>query len=77
MGAFTLTVMCATGTYAAEKAGDKPDPEMLRMMEFLRDWEMFKNMEVLKEMQQVRNDAKSSAPNAPNSPPAKQKESAK
>lgn len=62
---------------AAEKSGEKPDPEMLRMMEFLRDWEMFRHMEMLKEMQQVRAEAQSGTPHSRNSPPTKQKESVK
>lgn len=70
---------CASGSpaAAAEKPGDKPDPEMLRMIEFLKDWEMFKNMELLKEMQQVRSEAKNSEPTARNAPTPRPKESAK
>lgn len=77
IGALALSAVCAAGTHAAEKPGDKPDPEMLRMMEFLRDWEMLKNMEMLREMQQVGAETKSSAPNTANAAPTKRKESAK
>lgn|GEM_PF-2706524 len=62
---------------AAEKVGDKPDPELLRMLEFLKDWEMFKNMEMLKEMQQVRSDGKPTEPTVRKSPAPKPKESVK
>ena len=61
---------------AAEKPGEKPDPEMLRMMEVLKDWDMLKNMQMLKEMQQVGRDVPSGGA-AQNPVPAKSKESVK
>lgn len=78
LGAVALFVAStANQTAAAEKIGDKPDPEMLRMMEFLKDWEMFKNMEMLREMPQVRADSKSGDATGRNTPPSKVKESVK
>lgn len=73
---FFLTLVAAPGG-SAEKAGDKPDPELLRMMEFLKDWEMFKHMEMLKEMQQVRAEGKNDGANPRNSAAPKLKESVK
>lgn len=42
---------------AAEKYTEKPDPEMLRIMEVLREWDMLKNMQLFKEMPRVGQDA--------------------
>lgn len=36
---------------AATKQDELPDREMLRMIDFLRDWEMIKNMEMMRELQ--------------------------
>jgi hypothetical protein len=73
--AFSI-VLAALAGLAAEKPSDKPDPEMLRMIEFLKDWEMFKNMELLKEMQRIGKQPTPSGATAQNFP-AKQKEIAK
>jgi hypothetical protein len=43
-------------------------------MEVLKDWEMFKNMEMLKEMQHVNRDTNPSGATVQNSLPPKQKE---
>ncbi len=61
---------------AAEKSSDKPDPEMLRMLEVLQDWEMFKNMQLLKEMQRIDKGPNPPAVSTQNVP-LKQKEIAK
>lgn len=40
-------------SFAATKDGERPDREMLRMMEFLREMEMIKQMEMMQDMQNV------------------------
>ena len=46
-------VMQPLGSLAATKQTETPDKEMLRMMDFLKDWEVINNMEMMKDMQQV------------------------
>jgi hypothetical protein len=62
---------------AAAKTADRPDPEMLRMMEFLKDWEMLRNMELLKGIQGIGKEPISSAGTGQDSAPSRQKETAK
>ncbi len=62
----------------ASKDVQQPDPEMLKMLEFLREMEMVKQMEMLREMHQVESagdGVKVSAP--PKSGPVKKKETVK
>ena len=40
---------------AATREARQPDPEMLKMLEFLRDMEMIKQIDMLKDMQQVES----------------------
>jgi hypothetical protein len=61
---------------AAAKTADGPDPEMLRMMEFLKDWEMLRNMELLKGMQRIEKEPIPSVTGQQSLPP-RQKETAK
>src|SRR4249919_1845921 len=75
-------VICAilfaarTGLTAA-KTADRPDPEMLRMMEFLKDWEMLRNMELLRGMQGIGKEPISPGVTGQESLPPRQKETAK
>ncbi|MGE5820236.1 MAG: hypothetical protein ACM37Z_19580 [Deltaproteobacteria bacterium] len=48
-----LWVMKSPGSFAATKQVEQPDKEMLRMMDFLKDWDVINNMEMLKDLQQV------------------------
>lgn len=48
-----IFVMQPLGSLAATKQSEQPDKEMLRMMDFLKDWEVINNMEMMKDMQQV------------------------
>ncbi len=38
---------------AATQKDESPDREMLQMIDFLRDWEMIKNMEMMRELQAI------------------------
>lgn len=77
---FTLVVLLATSapSLAATKDSDRPDREMLRMIDFLKEMEMIKQIEMMQDMQQFeqigdqmpRGSAKTSLP-------AKRKEAAK
>ena len=51
-----LLLLCLTqpvGSFAASKTPEPPDKEMLRMMDFLKDWDVINNMEMMKDLQQV------------------------
>jgi hypothetical protein len=48
-----IFVMLPLASMAATKQVEQPDKEMLRMMDFLKDWEVINNMEMMKDMQQV------------------------
>ena len=75
-----LSLVMATPAIAsaASKETERPDREMLGMMELLRDMEVIKNMEMMKDMQQVEQ-AGDQAPRgtAQTTLPAKKKEAAK
>ena len=45
------------GSLAASKTPEQPDKEMLRMMDFLKDWDVINNMDMMKDMQQVAPEA--------------------
>jgi hypothetical protein len=64
--------------FAATKDADRPDREMLRMMEFLREMEMLREMELMRDMQEVEH-VGDKLPNgtAPKSSPGKKKEAVK
>ena len=74
---FVLALTPAT-LLAASKQAERPDKEMLRMMDFLRDLEVIKNMDMMKDMQHVEP-VGDQAPRgtAQTSLPAKKKEAAK
>lgn len=67
-----------TGLHAATKDAERPDKEMLRMIDFLKDWEVIDNMEMMKDMHQVARAAEQGARagTLPAAPPRK-KETAK
>jgi hypothetical protein len=49
-----IFVMQPLGSLAATKQqAEQPDKEMLRMMDFLKDWEVINNMEMMKDLQQA------------------------
>ena len=52
-----IFVMQPLGSRAATKQEEQPDKEMLRMMDFLKDWDVINNMEMLKDMQQIAPEA--------------------
>jgi hypothetical protein len=52
-----LWVMKPPALFAATKQVEQPDKEMLRMMDFLKDWDVINNMEMLKDMQQIGPEA--------------------
>jgi hypothetical protein len=53
----------------------QPDPEMLKMLEFLREMEMIKQMELLREMHQVESSGDAAKVSAPQkAAPVKKKE---
>ena len=76
--ALLVVALSVSAAVAATKDSQQPDPEMLKMMEFLREMEMIKRMEMLQDMQQVESvgdPVEVSAP--PKSAPAKKKETVK
>ena len=54
---FLLGLMQPLGSPAATKPAEQPDKEMLRMMDFLKDWDVIDNMEMMKDLQQVAPEA--------------------
>ena len=52
-----LWMMMPPATLAATKQVEQPDKEMLRMMDFLKDWDVINNMEMMKDLQQIAPDA--------------------
>jgi hypothetical protein len=66
------------GSFAATKAAEQPDKEMLRMMDFLKDWDVINNMEMMKDLQQVAPEANQSPRPSDRAPaPKNKKEAAK
>jgi hypothetical protein len=63
---------------AATKQTETPDKEMLRMMDFLKDWEVINNMDMMKDMQQVAPETQPSPRSGARPPaPARKNEAAK
>jgi hypothetical protein len=63
---------------AATKQTEAPDKEMLRMMDFLKDWEVINNMEMMKDMQQVAPETQPPPRSGARAPaPARKNEAAK
>ena len=48
-----VLAMASSSSLAATQPAEKPEKDMLRMIDFLKDWEMINNMEMMKDMQQV------------------------
>jgi hypothetical protein len=61
----------APGAFAAAKEPEKPDREMLRIMEFLKEMEMLREMEMMREMQETENAGPARNARARKAPPAK------
>jgi hypothetical protein len=79
IGAALLFVALAASTVSpASKEVQQPDPEMLKMLEFLREMEMVKQMELLREMHQLESAGDAAKVSAPQkSSPVKKKETVK
>jgi hypothetical protein len=60
--------------FAATRERERPDPEMLRMMEFLREMEMLQQIEMMREFEAI-DDAREPQQNAGarKTPPAQKK----
>lgn len=50
-----VTLVLVQPSMAATKDTDRPDREMLRMMEFLREMEMIKQMEMMEDMKNLQS----------------------
>lgn len=76
-----LLVLCLAqpvGAPAASKPAEQPDKEMLRMMDFLKDWELINHMEMMKDLQQLPPEAGQPPRAGAREPaPAKKREAAK
>ncbi len=73
-----LFVMQPLGSLAATKPAEQPDKEMLRMMDFLKDWDVINNMEMMKDMQQVAPETQQPSRSGARAPtPMRKKEAAK
>lgn len=75
--ALVFFFVAATDALAATKDGEKPDPEMLKMMEFLREMEVIKQIDLLQDMHRVEAAAEPTRATPRKAEPAKQKETAK
>jgi hypothetical protein len=68
----------APAGHAATKDSERPDREMLRMMDFLREMEMIKQAEMMQELSQVERAGDQLSDTRARKPlPAKKKEAAK
>jgi len=67
-----IFVLQPLGSLAATKQVEQPNKEMLRMIDFLKDWEVINNMEMMKDLQQVAPEAGAREP-----APTRKKEAAK
>lgn len=73
-----IFMMQPLGSPAATKQAEQPDKEMLRMMDFLKDWDVINNMEMMKDMQQIAPEVgQSPRPSARAPAPLQKKEAAK
>jgi hypothetical protein len=63
---------------AATKDNQRPDKEMLQMMDFLREMEMIRQMDMMQDMGDIEaNDDQRKGPSAQKTAPPKKKEAAK
>jgi hypothetical protein len=73
-----LILAVAHPSQAASKDAERPDKEMLRMMDFLREMEMIKQAEMMQELSQVEQAGEQIPDTRGRKPlPAKRKEAAK
>jgi len=42
-----------SSSFAATKAEERPDREMLKLMELLRDWEMIKELDLMRQIENL------------------------
>jgi len=76
--ALLFVALEAPAVSPASKDVQQPDPEMLKMLEFLREMEMVKQMEMFREMHQVESAGDAVKVSAPQkSAPVKKKETVK
>ena len=70
--------VAATSSAAATKDSERPDKEMLQMMELLKNMEMIKQIELMQDMQKVESSAEPGAgATSRKFPAAKKRESTK
>jgi hypothetical protein len=70
-----LLFMGVPNAHSATRDNERPDRELLNMLDFLRDMEMVKQMDILRELHQVEVVGDFRSENtAQKSPPAKKKE---
>jgi len=73
-----IFVLQPLGSLAATKQVEQPNKEMLRMIDFLKDWEVINNMEMMKDLQQVAPEAGAPPRASAREPaPTRKKEAAK
>lgn len=75
--ALLAAVLAASGARAATQDASKPDPEMLKMMDFLRDMEMVKQIDLLQDMHRVEAAGEQARAVPRKAEPAKAKETVK
>ena len=75
--ALLFFVVAVSHSLAATKDGEKPDPEMLKMMEFLREMEVIKQIDLLQDMHRVEAVADQTRTTPRKVEPAKPKEPVK
>jgi len=76
--ALLLVLFIVSPGLAATKDNEKPDREMLRMMDFLREMELLRNIEMMQDLphvEQVREPASGETVQKP--PPGRKKETVK
>jgi hypothetical protein len=62
---------------AATKDNERPDKEMLQMMDFLREMEMIRQMDMMQDMPNVEYAGDQLKGTSPQKPPPKKKETAR
>lgn len=76
--ALAFTLLVTSVGFAATRDSEPPDRDMLKMIEFLREMEMIKQIDMLQDLHNLEIDgdpARSTTPQK--SPPGKKKETAK
>jgi hypothetical protein len=75
--ALLLLLAVAHPSEPATKNAERPDKEMLRMMDFLREMEMIKQAEMMQELPQIEQAGDQTSDTRARQPSAKRKEMAK